>query len=131
MTIPRYGKVITDHLSSASEPLVLAKGDIVRIGREFKEDPEWRDWIACTDQNGSTGWVPKQYLDISGNQGTALHDYSAAELNVTSGDVVIIHRMANGWAWSEKTTGERGWIPIRNIRTRCDIRGRETAPTIL
>lgn len=131
MAIPRFGKVITDHSAPADEPLVLAKGDIVSVGREYREDPEWPDWIACTHPNGRTGWVPKQYLNISGTQGTARYDYSSVELNVKPGDVLVLHRFANGWAWAENATGNYGWVPIRNIRMRCDIQGRTTAPAIL
>lgn len=110
-------KVIKNHKSSFQDPIILKKGEKVIIGKGYSEDPDWPDWVECISQEGKKGWVPKQYLKISGDTGTALCDYSANELNIKAGDKIRVYKLVNGWAWSKNSIQEYGWVPTRNIKT--------------
>ena len=107
--------IVKAHKSSFPDPIILKKGEKVSIGGEYLEDPDWPNWIECKNQGGKKGWVPKQYLKISGNTGIILRDYSAKELDVKIGDEITVYRFQNGWAWSKNSGGEFGWIPLKNI----------------
>jgi len=108
-------KIIKNHKSSFPDPIIIKKGEKVSVGREYSEDPNWPNWIECESLEGKKGWVPKQCLSISSDTGTALCDYSANELNVKIGDEIIVYKLLNGWAWSQNSKGEYGWVPIKNI----------------
>jgi len=107
--------IVQAHRSSFSDPIILKKGEKVSIGSEYLEDPDWQNWIECKNQRGKKGWVPKQYLKISGNTSIILRDYSAKELDVKIGDEITVYRFQNGWAWSKNSTGEFGWVPLKHI----------------
>ena len=109
-------RVIKAYKSESKDPIILKKGENVIIGREYTEDPDWPGWIECTNKKGKKGWVPKQYLRISGCAGHALFGYSTNELNVKIGDEITVYEFVNGWAWSKNSMGEYGWIPIKNIK---------------
>ena len=87
--------VIKKH-SSSPNPLILRKGEDVRVGHEFLEDPDWPDWIECTNSAGNKGWIPKQFLDISGENAVTLRDYDATELNVNVGEHITVLEFTNG-----------------------------------
>ena len=107
--------VIKKHTSSP-DPLILHKGEEVRVGREFAEDPDWQDWVECTNRAGNTGWIPKQFLDISGDSAVTLRDYDATELNVNVGEHITVLELENGWAWAHTENGKYGWVPLRNLK---------------
>ena len=111
-------RIIKDHKSAFPDPIILKKGEKVFVGEEYSDDPDWPGWIECKTRIGKKGWVPKQYLKISGDAAIVLCDYNANELDVKVGDEVVVYEFINGWAWSKKSTGEHGWIPIRNIEMK-------------
>lgn len=111
----RSSKVTASHRPPPGEPIVLKKGDLVEVGREFTEDPEWPDWIECTSEDNRKSWVPKQFIEQTGKKGRAICDYSAKELSVDPGEMLRVIKSLNGWAWAENAAGETGWLPIRNI----------------
>ena len=115
MEFCRKCKVIKDHKSTNADPLIFEKGDTLGVGKEYSQNPNWPNWIECTSDKGQRGWVPKQYLKVSGKTGTALCDYTANELNVKVGDEITIYKFANGWAWAKSSKDEYGWVPIENI----------------
>ena len=53
-------KVLNDYKSPSNyeNPIVLLKGDTVRLGEMTDSDGEYPDWINCTcDRTGVSGWV--------------------------------------------------------------------------
>jgi len=47
--------------------VVFKKGDKVKVGRE---DPKMPDWYWCEDKDGVWSWIPEEYLDRDGTEGT-------------------------------------------------------------
>ena len=91
-------------------------GDIVTLGEKEKKE-EWKGWIRASTLNNE-GWIPLQIVNISedGKTGKILEYYSAKELDVTEGDIIVVIKKLNGWSWIRKeSTGEEGWIPDENI----------------
>jgi len=109
-------KVIAEYKSPYPDSINFVKGEKVEVGREFKEDPDWKNWIWCEGKNNKKAWVPNQFLKISGINGIFLRDYDAKELSVRRGEILEVFEIINGFGMSEKTNGERGWVPMKHLK---------------
>lgn len=117
----RY-KVVKDYESPYPVSIVFQKGERVKVGKKFKEDPDWQNWIWCEGKNGKKAWVPEDYLDSDGTNAVFKREYDARELSVRIGEIVTVNEIVNGFGMSEKPDGIRGWVPIRNMeieKSRC------------
>lgn len=114
----QHCQVIRGYRSPYPDPIVFQEGEQVKIGREFKEDPDWKNWVWCEGKDNKKAWVPKQYVDIDGPNGTFNKYYNAMELTVQVGEELTVHEIINGFGMSEKTNGERGWVPMKNMRIK-------------
>ncbi|MFN3880491.1 MAG: SH3 domain-containing protein [Nitrincola lacisaponensis] len=110
--------VIIPHESEFPEPITFKKGDPLLVGEEYKGSEGWDNWILCTTPGQKPGWVPGQIIERFGNlHGKALDDYTAKELNVLEGDLLLCSKSLNGWLWCEKlTSAESGWVPLGNLK---------------
>ena len=106
-------RVIENYQSPYPEPIIFCKREKVIIGKEFTDNPDWKDWLWCEGQNDNQAWVPKQYLDIESGQGTLITDYNALELSVVIGETLSIHEIINGFGMAEKPDGTCGWVPMK------------------
>jgi len=105
--------VIENHSPENGNPINVQKGEIVRLGRESGEDDGWLHWIYCFRLNGQgEGWTPEQIIQDPDEYGIVSCDYSARELNVSSGDIVDGELKMNGWVWCRGIAdSEYGWLP--------------------
>lgn len=118
--IERY-IVVCKWIESYENPIILKKDEKVVINLAIKEtDPEWVNWVWCIADNGMTGWVPIQILNVyetlpnERQIAIVLEDYSAYELPVNQDEIVIGSRCLNGWLWCRKENStKKGWVPIR------------------
>ena len=100
-----------NYTAAYEDPLVICSGDTVSVSDEYHGNPEWKNWVWCShQQTHKKGWVPKQYLEISGRHALALNDFNARELTVSIGDQVRKISSINGWALVQRNQ-ECGWIP--------------------
>jgi len=111
-------KVIKEYKSPYPDPIIFQKGEEVTVGREYKEDPDWKDWIWCQGNNNNSAWVPKQYIDMDDVKGVFTRDYNAMELSVQAGEELVVYETINGFGMSENSNGERGWVPLKNMELR-------------
>ena len=109
-------RVIESYQSPYPGPILFQKGEAVTIGREFTDDPDWKDWLWCQGQNDNQAWVPRQYLEIEADQGIFVTDYNALELSVVVGEVLMLDEIVNGFGMAKKQSGERGWVPLKHLR---------------
>ena len=116
MTKFKHYRVIEAYQSPYPEAIIFNKGECVIIGKEFTDDPDWKDWVWCDGEHDNQAWVPKQYLDIEGNTGRFTTDYNALELSVEVGETLNIYEIVNGFGMAEKPNGERGWVPLKNLQ---------------
>lgn len=112
---PERYRVIKYYKSPYPDPIVFQKGEKVKVCQEFKEDPDWENWIWCEGKNDKKAWVPKQYLNVDGRNGVFNRDYNAMELSVQIGEILAVYEIVNGFGMSERPDGTRGWVPIRNM----------------
>jgi hypothetical protein len=110
----RY-RAIKDYQSPYPDSIIFREGAKVIIGKEFTDDPDWKDWVWCEGENDNKAWVPKQYLEINEKTGKLLTDYNALELSVVVGETLKIYEIVNGFGMAEKQNGERGWVPQKNL----------------
>jgi SH3-like domain-containing protein len=95
------------------DPIDLRAGESLAIGRTDDDFPGWR-W--CRASDGREGWVPIELLSSEGSQGFILQDYCARELQVRSGEDVLVEDARHGWLLVRNMKGERGWIPADRVR---------------
>ncbi|MDR0332962.1 MAG: alpha/beta fold hydrolase [Dysgonamonadaceae bacterium] len=105
--------VTENYVSEFPNPISLTAGEKATIGEESSE--QWLHWVYCTkNDNSNAGWVPKQIINYADE--TIIEDYSANEMTVKKGEVVVGLQELNGWLWARNAiTGEMGWIPLENL----------------
>ena len=94
------------------EPIVLQKGDIVRLGEVYTGD-EWENWIWAVKDN-LKGWVPLQIIARQNDSFACVtEDYTARELNVVAGNTFFSEKKMNGWHYGYllQDPHEKGWVP--------------------
>jgi putative acetyltransferase len=96
-------------------PIKLKKGDHLTIEKR-EVDSDWMGWIYCIDENGVGGWVPESSLAITHNKAIAVRAYDATELTLRVDQIVRGHLTESGWLWAENSFGEKGWVPLRNLK---------------
>ena len=109
--------VTKDWENSNVDPIELVLGDCVEISKVSDDISPWDNWIYCTCvRTQKRGWVPVQIIEVTDGVGTAKEVYTAKELTVKSGDVIIGERELNGWIWATLRLSEDcGWVPKENI----------------
>ena len=114
----RFNVISAYESTTNSDPIILEKGDQVVLKEKSEELSQWENWICCISQRtGKEGWVPTQILEINGDKGVSLTNYSAYELTVEIGDVLIAYKELNGWIWASRLDDmtEQGWVPLENV----------------
>lgn len=112
---PAQCRVIEGYKSPYPDPIVFHKGEKVKVGQEFNQDPDWKNWVWCTGNNHKKAWAPKQYIDIDGADGIFNRDYNARELSVQVGEKLVVYEIVNGFGMAENADGIRGWVPMKNL----------------
>lgn len=110
--------VIDNHISEYPEPIAFCKGDLLIVGERYEGPEGWNDWFFCHAGAQKGGWVPSQIIENHNErQSRALADYTAREMNVTKGDVVLGSHLLNGWIWCESRDGSAsGWVPLEKLQ---------------
>lgn len=106
-------RAIEEYKSPYPDPILFQKGDIVEVGREFTEEPDWRNWVWCEALDNRKAWAPEQYLEINENKGKFTRVYNAMELSIAAGEELYVHEIVNGFGMAEKSNGRRGWVPMK------------------
>jgi hypothetical protein len=107
----RKVRIKIEHRIEYPDPIRVAAGERVNVGRE---DAEFHGWKWCKASDGREGWVPVELLSNEGAEATVLQDYSARELAVQPGEEVVVEESRHEWLLVRNIQGERGWIPAAN-----------------
>jgi len=107
----RKVRIKIEHRIEYPDPIRVAAGERVNVGREDAEFPGWK-W--CKASDGREGWVPVELLSNEGAETTVLQNYSAHELAVSPGEEVIVEESRHEWLLVRNALGECGWIPAAN-----------------
>jgi hypothetical protein len=107
-------RVIEEYQAEYPDPIQAKAGDDVVLDWENKTDIA--GWVWSTNQAGKSGWVPIAYLDIHGEKGKLLHDYSARELTVHVGEVLTVHKTESSFHFVTDENGQQGWVPTKNVK---------------
>ncbi|PKM20284.1 MAG: hypothetical protein CVV11_01850 [Gammaproteobacteria bacterium HGW-Gammaproteobacteria-15] len=115
---PKRYIVVSSHKSEFPKPITFKKGDLLLVDEEYSGSEGWDNWYLCTTPGQEPGWVPGQIIErLENSHSRALEDYTAKELNVLEGELLIGSRVLNGWLWCEKTVStESGWVPLENVK---------------
>lgn len=112
--------VTKQHLSEYPNPIHFDCGTLLEVGQS-SENETWGGWFLCSIPGQKPGWVPEQIIKlINKKQGIAIEPYTAIELNVEPGEILLGAKELNGWIWCQRTTtSESGWVPIENTSPFC------------
>jgi len=108
--------VVKAYQTTVADPITLKRGETIKVGQPYEDDPEWRGWVWCQNDAGQRGWVPQALIAEHGAMGCVLADYTARELSVQEGEDLGVIRVLNGWAWARRINGETGWVPLRHLQ---------------
>lgn len=110
--------VIQDHTSEYPEPITFAKGALLLVGKKYEGPENWVDWMFCETPGQKGGWVPVQIIEmVDDGAARAREDYTARELNAQKGELLLVSRTMNGWAWCKSIDGsESGWVPLASLQ---------------
>lgn len=97
--------------SNAPYHLEVKAGDIVGILKQT-DNPEWKDWLWC-ENNMTSGFIPKDIIEeVSETTGKVIVDYTAKELSVGAGEIILGLKKHQGWVFGKNETSEEiGWLP--------------------
>jgi hypothetical protein len=105
--------VIKDYEAQYPDPIQARAGDEVSV--DPSKETDILGWVWCTNRVAKSGWVPIAYLEIEGDRGRILYDYSAIELTVHTGEVLTVHKTESSFHWVTNENGKQGWVPIENV----------------
>lgn len=106
-------RVIADYQAPYPDPIQAEAGDVVVI--DFGKKTEIQGWLWCANSAGKSGWVPINYIEIRGNQGTMLCNYNAIELTIRAGEKLTVHKEQSGFYWATNQSGKQGWVPVDHV----------------
>ena len=109
--VRRAVRVVAPYEAAYDGALRLRPGDTVTVG---DGDDRWPAFRWCTTDDGAVGWVPENYLEISGETGRAVRDYDTNELTVVVGDRLQVLAEMGGWLRCRHPSGEVGWLPAEH-----------------
>ena len=110
--------VVRDHTSTYREPITFEAGARLTVGRKYEGPEAWDGWFFCETPERKAGWVPAQIIETENGQAAyAREGYSARELSVAKGEILLVSKTLNGWAWCKSLRkSETGWVPLRNLK---------------
>lgn len=106
--------VITDWTASYDDPIQVGAGDPVTLDGQ-SDVWDGHKWLWAKNRDGQQGWIPDLLVSIEIPH-CATEDYNAMELTCRSGQVLMGEKMMHGWVLCTNNTGQRGWVPARNLR---------------
>ena len=108
------GRVTKEWKVTYPDPIDVQAGETVTVG---ETDSEWPGWQWCTDTRGKSGWVPIAFIELVDHKiGVMRCNYFARELAVKVEEEVRLHQQESGWYWASTKSGDKGWIPVQNVK---------------
>lgn len=110
-------KVVKNYKDAPKDPIQIKKNEELIIIKKSDPNGDWPNWLLCKGI-GKEGWIPKQIISVKGAEGIASEDYTARELNISVGEILISKRELNGWIWgaNEKKPEDLGWAPLNCLQ---------------
>lgn len=104
----RIARIVSPWTASYPEALIVCAGQKLALGRT---DEEW-PFIWCTDSFGKSGWIPLSLIEkVADSVGICRAGYSTRELDVVSGELVMLESSESGWSWVTNQLVASGWVP--------------------
>ncbi len=103
--------VIKDYHAAYPDPVILKRGDPVKI---IPRKSDWPGWVWASDLHGRMGWIPESYLETTRGRFRIKNNYDAIELTVKKGDRLKVLKKVAGWLRVRNPYGAIGWIPAEN-----------------
>lgn len=109
----KHARVVRDNRTQYANPIRFVPGEAVTLGAR---DTEWPAFIWTITTDGNAGWAPFDWLQPLGDgRAETLRDYSAQELDVDTGDEVVLEYELGGWCWCKHADGRCGWVPTEHL----------------
>jgi hypothetical protein len=112
---PHHVRVVSSYVSAGRPPVHISQGDVVTVGLH---DQQWTSYVWGADQHGHGGWIPEEYLRMTGpREAVALRDYDASELTAARDERLEVLDEAGGWLRCRSAAGVVGWVPADHVET--------------
>lgn len=96
-------KVIKEYISPYLKSILFKKGEIIKSGKEYQDNPNLNAWIL------------QQFLNLKNSKWLINQNYDALELSVSVGKKLVVLEEINGFMKAEKTNGDIVWVPLENL----------------
>ncbi len=93
------------------DPIRVRAGDAVQVDRKQTETTDLFGWLWCRGPDGREGWTPEAWIELKGDTGRMMREYSALELDVDAGERLIALLGESGFVFARKANGDEGWVP--------------------
>jgi hypothetical protein len=105
----RRVRVTTSCTREQVQEIRMRAGDNVAVGHRNQQHPAFV-WAATED--GHHGWVPEEYLDITGRQSAVVRrDYDSTHLTVAVDEVLDVLEQIDDYLLCRSAAGVEGWVP--------------------
>jgi len=105
--------VIKSHKSDFPDPLILKKGERLKVGTK---KTNFAGWFWCSTPDGKSGWIPEIFTEKIADGCRMIVDYDATEMSVAVGENLTILSEESEWAWCRNSKNLKGWVPLENVR---------------
>lgn len=106
-------RVCKTYVAQYPDPIAMTPGDDLQLG---KRDPEYPGWVwATSTRTSKSGWVPEDYVEFAGDQGSARRAFTAREVSVEVDERVTVVEELLGWAWVKTADDREGWVPMSHL----------------
>ncbi len=90
------------------QEITLHAGDNVAVGHRNQQHP---DFVWCAAENGHHGWVPEEYLEMTGRRSAvARRAYDSTHLTVVADEELDVLEQVGGYLLCRTAAGVEGWV---------------------
>jgi hypothetical protein len=86
----------------------MRAGDSVAVGHRNQQHPAF---VWCATEDGHHGWVPEEYLEMTGQRSAvARRAYDSTHLTVSEDEELDVLEQVGDYLLCRTATGVRGWV---------------------
>lgn len=83
-------------------------GDSLAVGHRNQQHP---DFVWCATEDGHHGWVPEDYLEMTGARSAiARRDYDSTHLTVVADEELSVLEQVGDYVLCRNASGVQGWV---------------------
>ncbi len=106
----RHVRVTTSCTREQVQEVRVREGDSVAVGHRNQQHP---DFVWAATEDGHHGWVPEEYLEMTGKQSAVVRrDYDSSHLTVVEDEELDVIEQVGDYLLCRTEAGVEGWVPV-------------------